>query len=1050
MAAREGPLYRHTGPVLVRATTARGDVALPDGQDLLGDGEDERESARAWLARVWRREDVREAVQAASPVLSRRVDEVAAGRKRDARRERRIVASMASYLLRWQGRATPFGLFAGVTSAGVGEPAAGWGAGRQVVARADAEWLGEIIDSLERCPALLERLPVVANGVASVRGHRLVVPGQARDTRSGPLAPLEVSVRHTRPVRTALQAAREPVRFGELAGVLSGAFPTVPRPRIVAMLTELVAHGVLLTGLRAPMTVPDALGHVRSQLEAVEAGELPEVADVVAELRAIHDGLRRANRCGHSAQAAAGRARLARRMTAVRDAAAHPLVLGVKLDGEISVPASVIREAEAAASALLRLTAHPFGYLRWTSYHVGFRARFGPDAVVPVLDLLADSGLGLPADFLGAPPGPGGRMLTGRDETLLALVQQVAMDGCDEIELTEPVIRSLAAGDMAEMLPPPRAELAFQILAPSAEALASGAFRLVVTAAPRPGASMAGRFADLLPDAERDRLARGYGVSDACDPDAVAAQLSFPPRRRHSENVIRTPRLLPHVISLSEHREPGDGLIPLDDLAVSAGSRSLYLVQLSTGRRVEPRVAHALEAGVQTPPIARFLAEVPTGRHAVYGSFDWGAASHLPYLPRLRHGRSVLSPARWLLTADDLPGRRAARHDWDSALDARRRRRRVPAALVLVENELRLPLDLDHPTHRALLRARLDRAGAVELREGHTPADVAWIGRAHELLITMSLARPRAADRRQRTRAAIRDSGHLPGRSRWLCAHIPGHPDRQDEVLAEHVPRLLDGWGDPPAPRDPGPPAKRWPGCWWFRRHRETARPEIGQHLGLYLRLPTPELYGAAAARVGEWAADLRGRGLVPCLRLDTYHPETGRYGHGPAMAAAENVFAADSAAALAQIEMAARTGTPAQALAASGMLDLAVSYAPTPGQGLRWLAEDLPREPGKLDRALRDATLTLADPRRERAALRALPGGENVLLAWESRRAALVAYRTRLAEQRDPRPVLGSLLHLHHVRAVGVDPDAERVGLRLARAAALRQLAVHAGEETR
>lgn len=172
--------------------------------------------------------------------------------------------------------------------------------------------------------------------------------------------------------------------------------------------------------------------------------------------------------------------------------------------------------------------------------------------------------------------------------------------------------------------------------------------------------------------------------------------------------------------------------------------------------RIEPRVLHALEAGLQTPPLARFLAEVTTGRCAVYGAFDWAAAARLPYLPRVRYGRSVLSPARWRLTAADLPAPTCALPDWETALDAWRRRLRAPAAVVLCQSELRLPLDLDHPAHRALLRARLGRDGRVELREAPTPADLAWLGRAHELLISLRLARPRPAEQQPQGRAAPR------------------------------------------------------------------------------------------------------------------------------------------------------------------------------------------------------------------------------------------------------------------------------------------------------
>ncbi|MEH0478039.1 thiopeptide-type bacteriocin biosynthesis protein [Streptomyces scabiei] len=276
--------------------------------------------------------------------------------------------------------------------------------------------------------------------------------------------------------------------------------------------------------------------------------------------------------------------------------------------------------------------------------------------------------------------------------------------------------------------------------------------------------------------------------------------------------------------------------------------------------------------------------------------------------------------------------------------------------------------------------------------------------------------------------AVKRDAGHLPGRSEWLYAQVHGHPDRQDEVLTEHLPRLLDGWTG----------LRQW----WFRRHRDTTRPDSEQYLDLHLRLPTPGEYGQAAARVGEWAADLRGCGLLAHLQLATYCPEAGRYGHSEAMDAAHEVFAADSAAALAQITLAIHTGLPPKAVTAAGLVDLAASYAESPDIGMRWLIDRLPHEQGKLDQKLRDTGMRLADPADDWATLRATPGAETVTRAWERRRTALTTYRTHLARQRDPYSVLRSLLHMHHVRTIGVDPDRERVTHRLARASALRQSA--------
>ena len=499
--------------------------------------------------------------------------------------------------------------------------------------------------------------------------------------------------------------------------------------------------------------------------------------------------------------------------------------------------------------------------------------------------------------------------------------------------------------------------------------------------------------------------------------------------------MARVPQLLPLTIPLAEHRDPDHGdLIALDDLAVSADARQFHLVHISTGRHVEPCVLHALEAGTATPPLARFLAEITTARCATYQAFDWGAAARLPYLPRLRHGRTVLSPARWLLNAADLVPRPASASVWDAALTTWRGRLRAPTAVVLCEGDLRLPLDLDRPLHRALLRSRLDRTGGVELREAPSSADLAWVGRAHEFLLPLRLARPEQTGRRLTTPSPVRrDAGHLPGASPWLHVRVHGHPDRQNDILTGYLPQLFAAWDEPP--------------LWWFTRHRDTARQDSAQHLTLHVRLPSPGHYGAAAGRVGAWAAELRADGLAPGIELVGHRPQSGRYGHGTAMTAAQSVFAADSAAALAQIELTIRTGIPAEAVTAAGFVDLASSYATTTADGLRWLAAELPREHGRLDTGLRDATFRLADPSGGWAALRSQPGGEAVLTAWEQRKIALADYREQLALQRnDPCSVLRSLLHLHHVRALTVDPERERVTNRLARAVALRLIARGSG----
>lgn len=1025
-------LYRHTGLGLVRATTDPGGLELPENIDLHAD-DSMVGSGRAWLARLWQRGEVQAALRLASPVLSRQIEATLGDGYIEAHQLRRLIVSISCYLLRWQRRPTPFGLFAGVAAAAVGDQPTVWfGHDHRVVMRADMHWLSRLIDGLERHPGLLPRLPVVVNSAGFVRGDRFVIPDRSGDAAPGREGLLEISVRYTRPVRAALAGAAQPVRFGELAGCLCGEFPAASPDKIEALLAELVARHILRTSLRAPMTTVDGLAHLVEQLEAAGGADLPDVADLLKEVTAIHSELSHHSRSVFPSGIDPTIEGVAERMRALRDPADRVLAVDVGLDCRLTLPDTVMGEAETAATVLLHLTPHPFGSPMWKDFHLRFRDRYGAGAVIPVRDVVADSGLGFPAGFLGASRGQAVRALAERDETLLALIQQAVVDGCDEIELTEPVIRGLAVGDHTEMIPPPRVELAFQLHASCPDALARGQFQLWVTGAPRPASSMAGRFAHLLADVDQRRLADTYTPTG---PHAVAAQLSFPPRREHNENISRVPQLLPRVISVAEHRSADGGLIGLDDLAVTADATQMYLVQLSTGAEILPQVLHALEPSVQTPPLARFLAEVASARCGVYGPFDFGAARTLPFLPRVRHGRAVLAPARWLLVADDLPVPGRAMPAWEKTLSTWRDRWRVPSGVVLCQGELRLPLDLDDRRHRVLLRARLDRAGRIELRETGDQNDLAWAGRACELLVPLKLARTHTAGNRPRTARPARvapGDALLPGHSALLHAQLFGHPLRFDEILTDHLPRLLAQVADHMV-------------LWWFRRHHNTTRPDSDHHLGLSLRLPGPEAYGTAARLLANWVAELSASGLLAYLNLGTYQPQNGRYGHG-ATTAVESVFTADSSAALAEITFATRASLPSQAITAASNTDLAASFATLPEVGWRWLTDLLPREQGKLDRSLRDATLLLAGTAHDRTALSAYPGGEIVAAAWDHRRGALAAYRKQLADERDPATVLRSLLHDHHVRAIGVDPDRERVINRLTRTAAQRQIALTRG----
>jgi thiopeptide-type bacteriocin biosynthesis protein len=1031
MAGRH--LYQHTDAALVRAAQ-HVDLGLPAWPDLTDTTPGHVERWCEWLREVWTVDAVADAIDHASPVLARQVALVCAGQRSETRQVQRMTLSVARYLLRMTGRATPFGLFAGVATASIGRGVAvRWGGGHRVIARAGAGWLADVVEQLESCPQVLERLAVVANNLCFVRGGRLVVPCQPLPHSSDRPAATEVSIRNTAAVRMAVESAATPILCSQLSQTLSAAFPTTPISRIRRLLTDLLSRRVVISNLSAPNTVTDAFEHLLAQLEAARAGEIAEVAERVHRLQEIAGSLARHNHAGSPRACRTARKTVVDQMTAVSAVATQPLALDLRLDCHLTLPDHVAHDAAAAAAALSRLTAHPFGTRAWQGYHTRFFERYGIGALVPVRDVVdPDIGLGFPAGYAGSamPDSPG--PLCSRDERLLALAQTAALDGRDEVVLDERLISELAAGDLSRAHMPPHAELCFELRSPSSAALERGEFELAIIGASRGVGTMTGRFISVLDQPEQRRIIDALARLPTSDPEALPAQLSFPPLASGAADVTRAPEVLPRMIGLAEHRTPSDTVIQLDDLAVGCDSHRLYLASLSLGRRLEPAILHALDLHVHTPPLARFLAELSRAHVAVLTGFDWGAARRLPYLPRMRYRRTVLSPARWLLDRADLPGRDAPRSEWEAAAAAWRGRRRLPDLVHLTEGDRRLTLDLSQPGHLVLLRTHLDKGSSVTLTEAPYPGAYGWFGgRSHEIslpLMTTQAARWPAAPQVSSAPVIRRGHGHPPAASRWLYAKLYGHPERQAEVVAEHLPELLSAWDEPP--------------LWWFIRYRDP-----DWHLRLRISLPDATAFGPAAHRVTTWACQLQRRGLLRDVQFDTYRPEIGRWGDGPVMAAAEQVFAADSRALLAQFADPSRPH--AQVMCTANFVAIATGFAGGIDAGMKWLIDHARPEswcphPGQ---GVADTAVRLADPRHDWVALRTATGNAAVADAWAARRRTLADYRACIAvEGSDPGALLASLLHAHHVRAVGTDREDERTCLHLARSAALAWSAQAAG----
>ena len=997
--ARDHVVYQGSDVLLLRAAAGSLDSAFapwPDPADI--------EELRAWLVKTWADPVLREAVAYASPSLALRADRIAAGLGVPARQVLSAAVALTRYQLRSAGRPTPFGLFAGVAGARFGSPAsARFGEAHQAAARCDAAWLLSVIERCEACAPLADRLTVVFSSLAVLHAGRWEVPA----------GPDRQMIRDSPAVRAVRDASQAPVKISVLADRLSSVFPG-SGDKGARMLAELVRLGFLITNLRPPMTTTEALGHVAREMRVAGAHEIPEMAGLLEQLEGLHRELAAHNAAEPEHQAAM-RQRLSAAVTEISAECRTPLCLDLRLDAEVTLPEPVGREMAAAASALIRLSPNPGGSPVWEDYHRRFVDRFGTATLVPLLDVI-NPGIGLgypagyPASILPLPP----ERDTGRHADLAQLIT-----GESEVTLTDELIHTMTESLFDPRFVPAHVEIAARVQAASTADLNAGRYTLHISPA-RAAGTLTSRFSAL---AAGSGLEHAYRNVPAVHASARHVQLSVPPIFIRGQNVGRIPAYLPDLLSLGEH--PGSGHKPLgpDDLAITATLRGLHLVHRETGQVIEPQVFHPLDLEKQLPALGRFLAHLPRAFVADYLAFDWGPFRRLPRLPAVRYRRSILSPEQWRLTAGVLPPARSGLAEWRESLAAWQERTGCPGTVQLHNGDQTLRLDLDEPLHALCLREHVDDAKPAIMTRAPEPEDYGWIGgHAHEIALPLTRRGTPAPTEMPDRLVPAPGAGHgqlpLAAHSTWLSAKLFTGPDAMDEIIGRHLPALIASIGTDDI---------------WFIRYRNREETD-------HLRLRIAAGHGMAqhrAVALAAWADDLRAQRLCARCTLDTYYPEVGRYGDGESMHAAQAVFAADSAVAIAQLRRPPRIDPVA--LTALGMLDIASAFGGGLEQGTQWLAgRRLP--PGKTaDRATARTATTLAR-NAELSSFGTLPG--DLAPAWRKRAKSLAAYRDALDANANTTHILESLLHIHHNRYRGIDRDGEGTCRRLARQTAVARRA--------
>lgn len=858
-----------------------------------------RERLRRWVADPV----VREALFIASPVLDESLPVWLS--EPESEWGQKVERTLVRYFLRMAGRATPFGLFAGLAMGRFGEHTRLKVSRREELSRhtrLDMDYVCSLVEKVRREPEVRGALRYVPNSSLYRAANQLrymEVRYRERE-RSYHLVAVEPSPY----LEATLERARATATVEDLAQALASADPDVSVEEARGFVEELIDAQLLVSTWGPPLTGPEPVPYLLEQARAV-----PSLARVSEHLGAVQQDLSAIDSSPPGIAPERYR-QVAQRLEGLPVPAELPRLFQVDMfrpAPEATLPRLVTDEMLRAAVALHRI--HPRAEPGGTPIE-RFRDRFlerYEGRSVPLVEALdEENGIGLERSGIpGVGTGPllqgfhfplgaeGGERFRdeGRWRHLLRLLEDAWGRGAEELVLKEEDLQAMKAREPAEI--PEAFGIAGTVVAPSAEAVDQGAFRVVVeNIHGPPGSVYLGRFChgDRALQAAVTEYMR---AEEALRPEAIFAEIVHLPQGRHG-NVICRPALRQHdIVFLGQSGVAPEGQISLTDLWVSVENGRVVLRSKRLGKEVIPRLsnAHNFSQGLA---LYRFLGMLQyPGPWGV--TFRWGPFARAHHLPRVVYGRSVVSLAKWTLGPAHLKAwnqeRPAQRFE---AVQRFRQQARLPRWVCVKEQDNELPLDLDNALCVETLVQLAKNRPALALEElypgpGQLCAESGDGRYAHEVVVPFTRREPlgqRSEPKGPPARIPSAARTFPPG-TEWLYLKLYTGEATADRLLrttlAEQVRALK---------------ARGVVDRYFFLRYGDPA-----WHIRLRLHGDPARLNAEAWPALTAACAGTLAEGDSWKLQADTYERELERYGGPAGMGLVEELFCADSEAVLELLE---------------------------------------------------------------------------------------------------------------------------------------------------
>ncbi len=847
------------------------------------------------LRHIFGQPHLQEAICLASPALFNSLGQWLRGE--NVAGKEKLLKTLFKYLLRASTRCTPYGMFAGCTTAGhfADHTRVGMNLSQPYTkyARLDMDYVAGLARSIASHPDVQSQIKYFPNESLYRVGKKYrYTYGQAGGKdRQYSLCAVEASPY----LEAVLGASADGAVIGQIA--LAVLPYGVDFEEAVGYVRQLVEEQILVSEMQLPVTGPE----FHKVLEAKLAG-LQHTAQWVQQLRYIHDVL------GQQAHELQKYAQI--RMALGPDLAPADEGSLVQTDlffntTENQLGKGVITSLTKAFQTLLPLNQGSY-IADLENFGRRFRERY-QDQEIPLLTALDGEvgiGYGGKADSTGYLPLIEDIEVPGHHKPaliewnywkdfILKKYSQSLLAGGAEIILTEADLGLLGASGAATHKPLPASFAAFgNLLAQSAEALDKGDFLFNLYSITGPSATnLLTRFAHGNPDL-KEHIQACITAEEALHPDAIFAEVAHLPEER-TGNILLRPAFRKYEIPYLAQASVGETFkIPLSDLMVSVrNGNEVVLRSVRHNKRVFPRLttAHNFARGLHP---YRFLCDLQFQGEVVNVAWHWSILEKQSFLPRVRFGNIIVSRAAWNLSAGSYPQLREPGLDLFNFFAAVRAPLRLPELVTIAEADNEILIDFRNLYCLELLRDTLLKKNAVTLKEYLQLPGQCFLGDQHgrytnEIIIPFQLVRPAVKAEKQPLRLVSTQRNFSIG-SEWLYFKVYTGEKTADHLLKKVFgklagelirEKLVDQWffvryADPD----------------FHLRIRYHGDPDSG-----FFHKVTNRLHAALS---GEWQT-----GLVHRVQTDTYQREIERYGD-ERMTLTEELFYHDSEAVVAFLNL--------------------------------------------------------------------------------------------------------------------------------------------------